>query len=201
MQNKLFDHIFINNHAKKTLFLLHGTGGDKKDLLPIVDPLKSRYNFVGIQGNILENGMARFFERKDLGVFDRQSIEQEAKKLKEFIQSWKKSHKLDTDQTAFLGYSNGANMILALVFLYPNQVSKAVLLHPMLPFVPENDNLTGKSLLVTYGETDQMIPLRVSKKLVDTLTNLKVNLQIVSHPGGHELRNVELESLIQFLED
>ncbi|MDQ5951848.1 MAG: phospholipase/carboxylesterase, partial [Patescibacteria group bacterium] len=118
----LFQHVFIDNKAEKTLFLLHGTGGSEHDLLPLVKELSDQYNFVGIKGNIFEHGMARFFERDEFGVFDQDSITTETKKLSEFIEAWKSNRAIANENTAFLGYSNGATMIVALAFYYPELV-------------------------------------------------------------------------------
>ncbi len=89
---ELFKHIYIDNKAPKTLFLLHGTGGDEHDLLPLVSELNSKYNFVGLRGNIDENGMRRFFRRFDFGKFDEQNIIEEALKLVKFIETWSKEY-------------------------------------------------------------------------------------------------------------
>jgi phospholipase/carboxylesterase len=195
-----FQHIFVDNQARKTLFLLHGTGGDEHDLLPLVASLRQEYNFVGLKGNVVEQGMARFFWRSAAGVFDQESIRQETKKLAEFVRAWYQKYDLSAEETAFVGYSNGANMILATVFQFPDLLSRAVLLHSMLPFRPPQLQLHGKSFLVTYGEHDQMIPATESLKVIQTLDETGAKVEIIKHSGGHEVRPEEREALVGFLQ-
>lgn len=195
-----FNYLFINNDAEKTLFLFHGTGGNERDLLPLVMSLGDRYNFVGLRGNVSENGMNRFFERTALGVFNQESIQVETQKLANFLESWLAEHNLTTKQTAFIGYSNGANMILSLLFSFPELVSKAVLLHPMLPFIPqEKIALNDKSIVLTYGENDQIITTEESGKVSATLQQLGADVTIIKHSGGHQIQQNEVTALENFL--
>ena len=195
----LFHHVFINNNAPKTLFLLHGTGGDENDLLPLAQNLNDSYNFVGLRGNVSEQGMPSFFTRVGPGVFDQASILQETQKLAKFIEAWYQTYQSSSANTSFLGYSNGANMILATLFNFPQLIDKAVLLHPMLPFTPKSANFTKKAFLITYGETDSMIRPSESLQVIDILKKYQATVEVFSHPGGHEIIPREVNQLEQFL--
>lgn len=195
----LFHFFYQDNGAPNTLFLLHGTGGDERDLLPLADSYADYFNFVGIRGNVSEHGMPRFFRRFELGRFDLENIKEETEKLSRFLTDWYTQHTISANQSVFLGYSNGANMILAMVFLYPVLIKQAILLHPMLPIEPSDVTLGDKRFLVTYGENDQMIPASEGKKVLQTLTDQGAEITAISHQGGHEIRNVELEAIHAFL--
>jgi phospholipase/carboxylesterase len=195
-----FAYYFEDHGVKKTLFLLHGTGGDEKDLLPLVQSLEEKYNFVGLRGNVDEQGMLRFFRRVAPGVFDQENIQEEAKKLADFLEAWFEKYDLTPDDVAFVGYSNGANMILVMTFLFPKLIKKAVLLHSMLPLVGCTADLSGKSFLVTYGHKDQMILAKDSQKVVEVLQGSGAEVEVVEHLGGHEIRSNEIEALETFLE-
>lgn len=198
---KHFKHIFVDRGAPRTLFLLHGTGGSERDLLPLVEPLRDEYNFVGLLGNVKEDGMARFFRRSKAGVFDQESIRTEAEKLSQFVRTWCTEKSIDRADTAFLGYSNGANMILATAMLYPSEIDQAVLLHPMLPFEMDGAKLLGKMFLVTYGTQDLMIPAEESEKVVSALKEARADVEVVKHEGGHEIQPAELEAVERFLRE
>lgn len=189
--NDEFHSIYINNNASKNLALFHGTGGDENDLLPLVENLSAHYNFLGIRGNIQQSGMNRYFIRNADGSFDQTSIQTEAEKLLRFLSD----HPVD----AYVGYSNGSNMILALALLYPDLVHTAVLLHPKLPLMPQKLDLSSQRFLISYGESDQMITMQETKEAIDTLKDLGATVEVVFHTGGHELHRNEIEALTLFL--
>jgi phospholipase/carboxylesterase len=188
-----------SSFSRKALFLLHGTGGDETDLVPLIEPMRAEYSVVGLKGNISENGMARFFKRTSFGVFDQESIKTEAAKLKEFVTVWAEQNQVKIKDITWIGYSNGANMILALAFLFPEVVFRAVLLHAMLPFEPKELELSHAQFLLTYGELDPLISTQDSQKVVEVLTSLGADVKSFFHPGGHELRAEEVGALHDFL--
>jgi phospholipase/carboxylesterase len=199
--NKLFTFTKIDTGAAKTLFLLHGTGGSEHDLLPLVESLQGQYNLVGLRGNVLEQGLRRFFVRTALGVFDQVSIATETAKLAQFLQEWQENTQLRSEQLAFLGYSNGANMILATLLKYPELIRTAVLWHGMLPSTPPVDlELLGSRVLATYGEQDSMITADQSRQMVTVLQAAGAEVEVVAHAGGHELRREEVTATLQFLD-
>lgn len=196
----LFEFEYKDNGANKTLFLFHGTGGGKSDLLFLNNDVKQKYNLVGLQGNVVEQGMRRFFKRFSEGVFDQESIKVETHKLNQFLNDWLSSHQHSLDEIAFVGYSNGANMILALLFSFPEMVKKAALLHPMLPFTPEHQlNLSQVDLLVTHGEDDPMISDTAQMALTEVLQKYQARLNIRNYDLGHRIGHTEVEDLIHFL--
>jgi phospholipase/carboxylesterase len=195
----LFDHTFIDNHAAKILVLLHGTGGTKSDFLFLNDAVRGHYNLLSLQGNILEGGMARFFRRTAPGVFDLENLKEETGKLHEFVQVWMKDHAQISDELVYLGYSNGANMILSLLFSHPSVVGKAVLLHPMLPFMPGDIDLTRKQVFVSSGQFDAMVPSKQQEALVRVLEEKGAEVIAKQYPGGHEISEQELQDVLAFL--
>lgn len=196
----LFQYVYKDNQAPKTLVLFHGTGGSERDLFPLVDTLKNEYNFLGLKGNVQENGMSRFFKRVAEGVFDEESIAIETEKLVKFLEVWREQNGLRWDQLSYLGYSNGANMILATMLLYPEHPYKAVLLHSMLPLTPSPDiSLMGSSILMSYGENDPLVGKDESERLISLLMDLGAVVEVVKHPGGHEVVTDEVKALHLFL--
>lgn len=195
MDQKLFSSIYIDNKSDKTLVLLHGTGGTESDFLFLDDLLENKFNIISIRGNVSENGMPRFFKRISFGVFDQKSIEIETDKFSRFI----KARNLDPKKTWYLGYSNGANMILATLFYYPELVEKAVLLHAMLPFEPEDIDLSEAEVFFSYGLNDHMITPEQSKEAIEKLKTKKARIQEYSYPGGHEISEKEIDDVIKFL--
>lgn len=197
---ELFRHYYQDNTQKRTLILLHGTGGDEKDLLPLVKGLEQSWNFLGLRGNVVEAGMNRFFARFSIDTFDEESIQEEAIKLEQFLRAWVEKHKNDCQEVAYLGYSNGGNMIVALALMYPQLVTKAVVLHGLVPMAVREVDLSGSEFLVSCGQNDLMIPTLESQRLVTVLESMKAGVKEVVHEGGHEIQIEELEAIQSFLE-
>jgi len=196
----LFHYTHIDNKSQQTLFLLHGTGGDENEFLFLNEKLGKAYNLVGLRGNVSENGMNRFFKRISAGVFDQDSIKEEFEKLRMFIAEWQKVHSLSSEQCIFLGYSNGANILLALLFYFPSLTSTVLLLHPMLPLVPtESVDLSKHRIFLSYGENDEMVPEIQSRKIVDVLSNFGARLEVYAYSQGHALADEELSDALKFL--
>lgn len=116
-----------------TLVLFHGTGGNEQDLLPLAELLAPGASVLGIRGNVLENGMPRYFRRLAEGVFDEEDLIFRTHELKQFLDVAAAQYGFDADNLVAVGYSNGANIAGSLLFHYGNLFRSAVLLHPMVP--------------------------------------------------------------------
>lgn len=195
----LFDHTHIDNHSPHTLFLLHGTGGDKTDFLFFDDLLEKKYNIVSLQGNVSENGMPRFFRRTAPGVFDQDNIRRETLKLEEFIDSWCLKMKTTPQDLCFLGYSNGANMILATLFYYPHLIQTGALLHPMVPFAPDDSvDLSKSNIFISIGTDDPMVPLDQGRAVSSTIVRRGGQVTTKEYEGGHQISEDEIRDVTEF---
>lgn len=187
---------------KKALVLLHGTGGDEHNLLPLVSSFSDEFAILSLRGNIQENGMNRFFKRTSFGMFDEENIREEVKKLQSFVNAWAKAHEIDFKNIIFVGLSNGANMILALAFLHPEIVFRAALLHPMLPLQPQkNLQLSHSHFFVSWSPMDQMVTEEQSQKVLQTLQNGEANITECRTDAGHSLTQQEVTALHVFITD
>lgn len=198
---KRFHHVFIDNHADLTLVLLHGTGGNEEDFLFLNELLNKKYNLLGLRGNTQEHGMNRFFIRTALGVFDQESISREVENLHAFILAWIEEKQVSEKQFVYLGYSNGANMLLATLLIYPKLFHAIILLHSMiptsLPLVPPE--LSHLKAFVSMGSYDTMIPPAQQVQLIQTLKSYYAQVTEKIYPGGHEISNQEIQDVLTFL--
>jgi|GEM_PF-798179 len=84
-----FIHQFIPSSDKKrnliTLILLHGTGGNEQDLIPLGGVIAPGAAMLSPRGKVIENGMPRFFRRLAEGVFDIEDLKFRTHELADFI--------------------------------------------------------------------------------------------------------------------
>src|SRR3954452_13041520 len=128
-------HIFQKgtNLAKPTFLLLHGTGGTESDLLPLAGMIDEEASVLSVRGNILENGMPRFFRRLAEGIFDEEDLVYRTNELNQFLDEASQKYEFDRDNIIAIGYSNGANIAASLLFHYQDALKAAILHHPMVP--------------------------------------------------------------------
>ena len=72
-------------HSDGTLLLLHGTGGNENDLLPLGRAIAPRAALLSPRGQVLEHGMPRFFRRLAEGVFDHEDLVARTHQLADFV--------------------------------------------------------------------------------------------------------------------
>jgi phospholipase/carboxylesterase len=186
-------HIYKEKNRKgPTLLLLHGTGGDEKDLLPLADIIDPSANILSVRGQVLENGSNRFFKRLAMGVFDLEDLVFRTKRLKEFV-DWAADHyEFDRHQVIAVGYSNGANIAGSILFHYKDALRKAMLFHPMVPIRKELPDLSGVGVFISAGENDSICPPEESQELYDLLSLANAMVILSWQPGGHRLSMEEI---------
>ena len=186
-----FVHRFIAGHgpaAATTLLLLHGTGGNENDLLPLGNLLLPGASVLSPRGKVLENGMPRFFRRLAEGVFDVDDLKRRTHELADFIGEAIAAYSLDPKRIIAVGYSNGANIASSMMLLHPDVLAAAALFRPMVPFVPEGiPDLRGKSVLASGGARDPIAPPEETRRVIALFSSAGANVTEHRHPGGHEL--------------
>lgn len=190
-------HIFQKgkNPARPTLLLLHGTGGTEQDLLPLAARMDEDASVLSVRGNVLENGMPRFFRRLAEGVFDEEDLVFRTKELNEFLDEAAQKYEFNRENIVAVGYSNGANIAASLMFHYQDALKGAILHHPMVPRRGiDLPDLGGKSVFIGAGTNDPICPSAESEELKMLLqkANAKVELHWENH--GHQLTYQEVDA-------
>jgi phospholipase/carboxylesterase len=196
-----FIHRFIpaTQPGKPPLLLLHGTGGDENDLVPLAAQLSPGSALLSPRGNVTENGMPRFFRRLAEGVFDLADLKVRTAELADFIAAARKIY--DIDAPVAVGFSNGANIAAALLLTRPQLLHGAVLLRAMLPFELEPlPDLAGKPVLLLSGSNDTMISAAGRERLAAVLQAAGADLVYKVLPTGHNLTQNDLTIAAQWLE-
>jgi phospholipase/carboxylesterase len=180
------------------LLLLHGTGGNEDDLLPLGRMIAPGAALLSPRGKVLENGMPRFFRRLREGVFDEEDVRLRAHELADFIAAARDRYGLPAPIA--VGYSNGANIAAALLYLRPDALGGAVLLRAMTPFPggPET-RLDGKPVLILTGDMDAIIPADNAGRLASALEGAGAKVTHRTLPAGHELSQADITAARNWL--
>lgn len=197
-------HIFEKGKDSKrpTLLLLHGTGGNELDMLPLAGMIDQEASVLSVRGNVLENGMPRYFRRIAEGVFDEEDLIFRTKELNEFLNDAAKEYKFDRKNIVAIGYSNGANIAASLLFHYENALKGAILHHPMVPRRGiELPNLADTSVFIAAGTNDPICPAEESTELKSLLENANAEVQIHWENYGHQLTQSEIAAAQKWYEE
>ena len=190
---------YINKSDNNLIICLHGTGGDEKSLIRIVERIDDKASVLGIRGNIVENGLNRFFKRIKPGLFDLESLVFETSNLKSFIDSFIENHNYLPENVVVIGYSNGANILASLILSYGKIIKSAVLMHPMVPFRNrKNQDLDRMPILITAGRTDPMVSESETIELDSIMTQANAEVKTVWQDTGHEITLAEIDSIKQW---
>jgi len=196
-----FIHEFVPGNSDRTLLLLHGTGGNERDLIPLGRELDANAALLSPRGKILENGMPRFFRRLAEGVFDVEDLKQRTNELADFIAAAAKHYKLAADQIVAVGYSNGANIAASMLLLRPEIFRAAILFRAMVPLVPENlPDLSPVRVWIGAGDQDPIIPASETQRLVELLRRAGADVTIRFANATHGLTDADVEAARHWLE-
>jgi phospholipase/carboxylesterase len=194
-----FTHRFVPGPSP-TLLLLHGTGGDETDLLPLGRALDPTAALLSPRGQVLEHGMPRFFRRLAEGVFDQEDLVRRTHELAAFVRDATAAYGLDASNVVAVGFSNGANIAASVLLLHPGLLRGAVLLSPMVPFEPEHaPDLSGTSVFIGAGRTDPIAPPERAEQLATILRLGRADVTMHVHPGGHTLTTGEVDAAREWL--
>lgn len=172
--------------GSRPMLLLHGTGGDENDLLPLGQTIAPGSALLSPRGKVLENGMPRFFRRLAEGVFDEADVKARAHELAAFVAEAREAYNLPAPIA--VGFSNGANIAAAMLLLRPEALAGAVLLRAMVPLSDAvSGDLTGKPVLMLSGDLDPIIPAENAARLAERLKGAGASVQHQVLPAGHGL--------------
>jgi predicted esterase len=186
--------------AFTTLLLLHGTGGNEEDIIPLGQQIAPEAAILSPRGKVLENGMPRFFRRLAEGVFDIGDLKFRTYELADFVEQASEIYGFDLEHLVAIGYSNGANIAASELLLRPEILSAVILFRAMVPLVPQKiPNLTNKYIFMSSGLNDPIIPNQEAERLFDLLKRARAKVSLNWQGSGHELTMKELQKAKEWL--
>ena len=195
-----FTYRFIPGTGDRTLLLLHGTGGNENDLLPLGRAIDPDASLLSPRGKVLENGASRFFRRLAEGVFDEKDIVARADDLANFVSVAAKKHGFDQNTLVAIGYSNGANIASAMMLLGLLEFRGAILFRPMVPLSqPADTSLEDSTVLICGGRFDPIATPQQVSALAELLRDRKAEVEVRIQESGHELTETDVETARDWL--
>ena len=181
-----------------TVLLLHGTGGDERDLLPLTQGFGTGVNVLSVRGNVSEGGMPRFFRRLGMGVFDEDDVRFRTHELAAFLEQASKKEGFDATQVVAVGYYLGS-IAGSLLLLYPELLAGAVLWRPMQPLtrdVPKVSTTRRPPVFFNPGTRDPTVDPMATEHYAALLAAAGFQLTRQDTPAGHNLAQADVDASI-----
>lgn len=197
MQYQPLKYIYKPSSVKDapTLLLLHGTGGDENDLLPLANYFGEELNILSLRGNVSEQGMPRFFKRLGMGIFDEDDLTFRTHEMIAFLKELAVHEGFDINKIIALGYSNGANIAGSALYLYPGFFAGAILYRPMQPFkaLPEINTTQATRIFASNGLQDPTINPQATNAYIQHMKDAGWPVEHHHLNTGHNLTPEDLE--------
>jgi len=203
-ENLTYIHTYkpgIGTWQNVMLFLLHGTGGDEHSLAELGRMILPGAAQLRPRGNVLEQGMPRFFRRFAEGVLDIDDLKLRTNNLADFLQQASDVYGFDQRQVVVTGFSNGANIASSMLLTRSEALQSAILLHPMFTFEPETlPDLHDTPVFIGAGRLDPLVPIEQTEQLADLLARAGASVETFWHNGGHEVSVEEVKAARRWME-
>lgn len=167
-------HIFEKGKdGHPVLILLHGTGGDETSLIQVANILDPEATYLGIKGEVNENGMNRYFKRLSEGNYDEEDLNKRGQELMTFIKDSSEKYEFDFNDLVLVGFSNGSNIGINLLLQDDSPIKKAILMAPLYPV--DTSHLTQTKddveVFLSMGTDDPLCPVEGSKDVIALFKN------------------------------
>lgn len=181
------------------LILLHGSGGNETDMLPVAAAVAPGAAALSVRGAVKWQDGYAFFRRFPDRSIDEDSIRAEAPALAAFIADTIAAHHFQS-KPILVGFSNGAIMAAALVMMFPNLVKGAALLRPLSPFaIPTDTRLPATPVLVIDALNDARRQVGDGLNMASQLRAMGAIVTHHSLSAGHDLTEGDLDLLRSWL--
>jgi phospholipase/carboxylesterase len=199
----MYQHLFQpgSDPAAPSLLLLHGTGGNERDLLPLAATLSPGSAVLSPRGDVSEGGALRFFARLAEGVFDPAEVTRRTQALADFVAAAAEEYGLERSRLIAVGFSNGANIAATMLQLRPEVLGSAILLRAMvvLDQPAASGALTGRRVLLVNGQRDPLVPPDHPPRLAALLRAGGADVALEMMPHGHGLARADITTAQRWL--
>lgn len=186
--------------GSRTLLLLHGSGADEFDLLPLGRALDPNANLLSPRGLRKSDGANRFFKLLEQDTYDEKEVIDNSAELADFLWAASGEYGFNPDNVYAVGFSNGANAATSLLLLQPDSVQGVVAfgnnkVFEDTPFKKGLPDLTGKRVWLANGALDEYSPQYRVDKLIAEFRQLGAQVEFLLHPGGHTISKDHVQQI------
>ena len=196
----MYNYIYNEGKAgEPVIVLLHGTGADESNLIPVSDALAPDATVLSIRGNVSENGMNRYFKRHGEGHYDVEDLNKRGKELYDFIEQKAEEYNFALEDVILFGFSNGSNIGINMLLLEKAKFNKAMLFAPMYPVeIEAGPDLSDAKILLSMGENDPIVPKEESDRVIEIFKSRGAKVDQV-WVNSHEINEKNLIAAKQWL--
>lgn len=197
----MYEYIYNEGKTGKPVFiLLHGTGADERNLLPIAEVLDAEATVFSIRGNVSEHGMNRYFKRHGEGHYDVEDLMKRGQELNQFIEEKAEEYGFALENAVYIGFSNGSNIAINMMLLDDSKINKGMLYAPMYPIDTEEvQDLPDTKVFLSMGTNDPIVPKAESDRVINIFKDLGAEVTEF-WVNSHELNGESLLAGKQWLE-
>ncbi len=197
-----FVHRYLppENESKRVFLLLHGTGADESNLLPIGRALDINAALLSPRGKVLEEGKLGFFRRGADSLFEEEDVIRRAHEVADFVIAAANKYAINRERMIAVGYSNGANIGAAMMMLRPEVLRSGILFRAMVGLTnPPMPDLRTTRVLISNGTQDALIPPSEGERLAAILRAANADLTFQLQQAGHALVQGDLVAADKWL--
>jgi phospholipase/carboxylesterase len=193
------------------LVLMHGVGSNESDLMGLAPFVPPQFHVLSLRAPfVMGQGAYAWFQftvdADGTRHIDAQQEQQARALVQQTVEQAARQLHIPAERVVVGGFSQGSIMSLSLLLTRPQLLRAAMVWHgrllpEVLPLQAADAAMAGKSLWVSHGTYDNVIPLTSAHAIRDRAKRLPLNLSYQEYPGAHEIRPEELRASMQWLGD
>jgi len=183
------------------IILLHGVGGNEKNLFQYADMMPPEYLVIAPRAPLVKgvDSYAWFTVHFAMGkpVINPEEAEQSRLILTSFISYVIEKYNASSANIYLAGFSQGAIMCYSVALTHPGLIKGIAalsgrVLPEIKPLVRSSETLSKLKILISYGTDDNKLPVYYASDAKDYIETLHIPVTYIEWPGTGHLVNREI---------
>ena len=192
------------------LVLMHGVGSNEQDLFGLARYVPAHFHVLSLRAPYAMGAQSHAWfqftvDANGVRHIDAAQEHTSRELLARTVAQVQQQLGIPAERTVLGGFSQGGIMALSLLLTQPQHMQAAMVWHSRL--LPEvlalqapSAAFQGKSLWVSHGSYDNVIPLTSAHATRDHVQKLPLALDYHEYASAHEIRPDELQAAMQWLD-